>query len=147
MVITQLNNQSLAWFQRFGIFPPESFGTWISLFDLAHMFHLWVIYCWCRKNSAPVKLDMSFPTISHGFFLLDEPSVVYLRVVVFGETPLKINGWFPKITQLTRKIIFQTSIFPLHVNFQGCNFCCWCWGNLFFEFSRRMFSRLSSQAP
>ena len=28
--------------------------------------------------------------------------------------------WNPKITQLKRKIIFQTSIFWFHVNFQGC---------------------------
>ena len=36
------------------------------------------------------------------------------------DTPLKINGWNLKITQLKRKIIFQTYIIGFHVNFPGC---------------------------
>ena len=35
-------------------------------------------------------------------------------------TPRKINGWNLKITQLKRKIIFQTIIFRFHVNLPGC---------------------------
>ena len=36
------------------------------------------------------------------------------------DTPWKINGWNLNITCLKRIIIFQTSIFGFHVNFQGC---------------------------
>ena len=38
---------------------------------------------------------------------------------MWTTTPLKIN-MEPKITQLKRKIIFQTIIFRFHVNFPGC---------------------------
>ena len=43
---------------------------------------------------------------------------------VGGVLPRKLT-WNLKITQLKRKIIFQTSIFGFHVNFRGCN-----WGSL-----------------
>jgi len=36
------------------------------------------------------------------------------------STPRKMNGWNLNITQLKRKIIFQTSILGFHVNFPGC---------------------------
>ncbi len=36
------------------------------------------------------------------------------------NTPLKMNGWNQKISQLERKIIFQSSIFEFHVNFPEC---------------------------
>ena len=42
-----------------------------------------------------------------------------------GLNPGKLT-WNLKITCLKRKIIFQTSIFGFHVNFQGCILCFFC---------------------
>ena len=45
--------------------------------------------------------------------------------VFFVEmTPWKINGWNRKITNLNRKIIFQTIIFRFDFNLRGCIFFC-----------------------
>ena len=69
------------------------------------------------------------------FLVVEEPSIDNLEAADVGgfygrekstkkktaeNTPRKMNGWNLKITQLKRKIIFQTIIFRFHVNLPGC---------------------------
>ena len=49
-------------------------------------------------------------------------AILQIKILVTLQTctPLKINGWNLKISQLKRNIIFQTLIFGFQLNFPGC---------------------------
>jgi len=63
--------------------------------------------------------NFRFPFYSWGrrFF----PNISSLRDE-FLDTSWEINGWNPQITNLDRKMIFQTSMILFHINLRGCSF-------------------------
>ena len=55
-----------------------------------------------------------------GFSVWDSPKPETCHVILVVTPPRKINGWNLKITQLKKKIIFQTIIFRFHVHLPRC---------------------------
>ena len=87
------------------------------------------VLCWRRRLKRPGKKSCSNckagSACKTGWPLFKEVLEcvgVILDLELFTGTPLKMNGWNLKITQLKRKIIFQSSILKFQVNFPGCMF-------------------------